>query len=39
MITPLLAFLLDMLIGDPHVSFHPVALIGKLIARLEVFFL
>ena len=38
MITPLLAFLLDMLIGDPHVSFHPVALIGKLIARLEVFF-
>jgi len=31
----LLAVLLDLLIGDPRVSYHPVALIGKLISTWE----
>lgn len=35
MITAWLAFLLDCIIGDPKSTYHPVALIGKLIATLE----
>ena len=35
MITAVVAFLLDALIGDPRSKFHPVALIGTLIAQLE----
>ncbi len=31
----ILAFLLDSLIGDPRSRFHPVVLIGQLIAGLE----
>jgi len=31
----ILAFLLDLLIGDPRSKFHPVVLIGQLIAGLE----
>ena len=31
----LLAFLLDCLLGDPHYGWHPVCLIGRLIAFLE----
>lgn len=32
---PLLAVLIDALIGDPRTKYHPVVLIGKLIASLE----
>ena len=35
MITAVVAFLLDALIGDPRSNFHPVVLIGKLISSLE----
>lgn len=35
MITEILAFLLDTLIGDPRTRFHPVVLIGNLIAFFE----
>ena len=35
MITAVLAFLADTLIGDPRSRFHPVVLIGGLIASLE----
>lgn len=35
MITAVVAFLLDALIGDPRSKFHPVVLIGKLISLLE----
>lgn len=31
----LLAFLLDCLLGDPHNAWHPICLIGRLIAVLE----
>ncbi len=31
----ILAFLIDCLIGDPYTKFHPVALMGKLIAILD----
>lgn len=30
-----IGFLLDLLIGDPGFSFHPVILIGRLIGFLE----
>ena len=30
-----LAFLLDLLIGDPHYRFHPVRMIGRLISFIE----
>lgn len=33
-----IGFLLDFLLGDPYWLFHPIRLIGKLIAQLEVFF-
>ena len=29
------AFILDLIVGDPEWSFHPIRLIGRLIARLE----
>lgn len=32
---PTLAFLLDTLLGDPHSSWHPVVLIGRLISAFE----
>jgi adenosylcobinamide-phosphate synthase len=38
MIAPLgltAAFILDLIVGDPEWSFHPIRLIGRLIARLE----
>ena len=35
MITAVLAFLADTLIGDPRSKLHPVVLIGSLIASLE----
>ena len=35
MITAVAAFLIDALIGDPRSKFHPVVLIGNLIASLE----
>ena len=35
MIAFLAGFLLDLLIGDPHWLYHPVRLIGNLIAFLE----
>ncbi len=35
MLTGLLAFFLDTLIGDPRTRFHPVVLMGNLIAFLE----
>ncbi|MCR5177247.1 MAG: adenosylcobinamide-phosphate synthase CbiB [Anaerovibrio sp.] len=35
MITAIAAFLIDAVIGDPRSNFHPVVLIGKLIAALE----
>ena len=38
MITALFAFLWDQVIGDPRSSFHPVALMGRLIALLEGWF-
>ena len=37
MITAVVAFLLDALIGDPRSKFHPVVLIGNLISSLEKF--
>ena len=35
MIVSVAAFILDCLIGDPRSKFHPVVLIGNLIAWLE----
>lgn len=35
MVTLALAFLLDLLIGDPVYAFHPVRIIGKVIERAE----
>ena len=35
MLTMAVAFLLDMLIGDPRTRFHPVVLMGNLISMLE----
>ena len=35
MIAFLAGFLLDLLIGDPHWLYHPVRLIGNLIAALD----
>ena len=35
MLTAILAFFVDSVIGDPHTKFHPVALMGRLIAFLE----
>lgn len=32
----LLAYLLDLIIGDPQFSWHPVRIIGRLIAKLEI---
>lgn len=37
MYTLTIAFLLDLLIGDPVYSFHPVRVMGKLIGRAEIF--
>lgn len=38
MMTGILAFLADCIIGDPKSSWHPVVLMGKLISLLERFF-
>lgn len=38
MITPVLAFVWDRIIGDPRSRLHPVALMGKLISMLEAVF-
>ena len=35
MIAFLAGFLLDLLIGDPHWLYHPVRLIGNLIAAID----
>ena len=37
MIVAVVAFLIDLLVGDPRSKFHPVVLIGKLISLLEKF--
>ena len=29
------AFILDMILGDPHTGMHPICLIGNLIAMLD----
>lgn len=29
---PVLAFLLDLIIGDPNSKYHPVAIIGRIIS-------
>ena len=34
---PVLAFLLDLLIGDPNSKYHPVAIIGRIISFFEAF--
>ncbi|MFQ8977872.1 MAG: hypothetical protein ACLR5T_02645 [Veillonella sp.] len=31
---PVLAFLLDLIIGDPNSKYHPVAIIGRIISFL-----
>ena len=36
---PILAFIIDMIIGDPNSKFHPVALIGRVISFYEAVFL
>ncbi len=38
MLTGILAFLIDTIIGDPRSRFHPVVLMGNLISLLEKFF-
>ena len=38
MITAILGFIADTLIGDPRSKLHPVVLIGQLIAGLEKLF-
>lgn len=38
MLTAILAFLIDTMIGDPNSRWHPVVLMGKLIAVLEKWF-
>ena len=35
MLTGIIAFLIDTIIGDPRTQYHPVVLMGKLIALLE----
>ena len=35
MLTGIIAFLIDTIIGDPRTKYHPVVLMGKLIALLE----
>ena len=35
---PILAFIIDMIIGDPNSKFHPVALIGRVISFYEAVF-
>ena len=37
MIVAVVAFLIDLVVGDPRSKFHPVVLIGKLISLLEKF--
>lgn len=37
MVVCVLAFCIDLLIGDPHTKWHPVALVGRLIGRLDRF--
>ena len=32
---PILAFILDLLIGDPNSKYHPVAIIGRIISFFE----
>ena len=32
---PVLAFLLDLIIGDPNSKYHPVAVIGRIISFFE----
>ena len=32
---PVLAFLLDLIIGDPNSKYHPVAIIGRIISFFE----
>lgn len=36
---PVLAFLLDLIIGDPNSKYHPVAIIGRIISFLKPFFI
>ena len=36
---PVLAFLLDLIIGDPNSKYHPVAIIGRIISFLKQFFI
>lgn len=38
MIVCIVAFLMDLIIGDPHTKWHPVALVGRLIGKLDSFF-
>lgn len=35
---PILAFIIDTIIGDPNSKFHPVALIGRVISFYEAVF-
>ena len=36
---PVLAFLLDLIIGDPNSKYHPVAIIGRIISFFEAVFI
>ena len=36
---PALAFMLDLIIGDPNSKYHPVAIIGRIISFLKQFFI
>lgn len=38
MCIPILAFIIDTIIGDPNSKFHPVALIGRVISFYEAVF-
>ena len=33
---PILAFIIDMIIGDPNSKFHPVALIGRVLSLIHI---
>ena len=36
---PILAFIIDTIIGDPNSKFHPVALIGRVISFMRLYFI